>query len=62
VSIFKYKRVITGEFPNTTTLEFKYNPPTQDTVNRPVYLAEVGGFQYVYIPELLVADIPMHIL
>jgi hypothetical protein len=56
MSIFRYKRIIVGEFPNTTTLDFKYNFEIQ--TDRPTHLAEVDGFQYIFIPDTLVPNIP----
>jgi hypothetical protein len=56
MTIFKYKKVITGTAPNTTTLGFKFDQ--HDQTIRPTHLAEVNNIHYVFVPESLIPDLP----
>lgn len=57
MAIFTYKKVITGESPNTTTLGFKF-VPAQNATDKPIELAEINGKFFVFVPDAIINEIP----
>ena len=53
MTIYKYQRIITGEFPNHSTLTFRQPTITED---KPVELALVDNWYYVYLSATLLVD------